>query len=195
MKHSVLYFATKNHTKFITAQRTLCAMIPHLELKQLALDLPELQISDQALISEQKARAAWQQVQAPVLADDGGIYFDAYQGFPGFMTKFVWKSLGVAGILKLLAHNNRVTRKLFLTYCDGPDSVHSFVGQVSGSLIAPPLPLPDQCDCPFEYLVVPDGYDTVYQSLSPEHQTIDSSFRLNGLHKFAQWYIATHPSE
>lgn len=191
---TTLFYATGNANKFETARDFFAQHCPHIELKQLTLDLPERQTHDQKAISQEKALAAWRICKAPVLADDAGVYFDAYQNFPGFMTKYVWESLGVDGIMKLLTENNAATFKIFLTYCNGPDQMHTVIGSASGTCVSPHQPIPANSGKPFLYFFVPNGYALPYMQLAPQNQNTTTSFRLNGLHKFSQWYNATHPS-
>lgn len=188
-----IYYATGNRHKFEAAQTFFAQHCPQITLKRLTIDLPERQTHDQKAISQEKALAAWNEVQAPVITDDAGVYFDAYPNFPGFMTRFVWESLGTEGMLKLLDQNNRVSQRVFITYCNGPDTIHTVVGEVAGHLVQPEEPVPADTGKPFLYLVIPDGFEKPFMSLPPEQQTADSSFRYNGLRAFAQWYNTTRP--
>ena len=160
--HNEIFYATGNKNKFEVARDLLAALCPTITLTQLAFDFAERQTSDQAAISREKALAAWRMVHAPVLADDAGVYFDAYPGFPGFMTKYVWQSLGEDGIFKLLEDNHSVSTKLFLTYCNGPNQVHEFIGATHGILKRPEEPLAASCNKPFNFMMVIEGYDRAF---------------------------------
>jgi len=55
---------------------------------------------------ENTARKAAQkladELQFPIVLEDTGLFFEAYDGFPGPSPKFVFKTLGYRGIFKLL---------------------------------------------------------------------------------------------
>lgn len=188
MQHEIFY-ATGNDAKFETAKRFLAEKASFLKLTQIDLDLPELQILDQAEISRQKARAAWQQLKKPVLVDDAGIYFDAYPGFPGFMSKFIWQSLGIDGIFKLLDTNPKAHFSVFFTYCTGEDQLHCFEGTAHGTMIRPSFTIDRNSGKPYSYLLAPEGEEESFAQCSLEDMAPNQQFRLNGLQAFADWAL------
>ena len=175
-----LYYATSNPYKFEAARSYFRIHCPDISLIQLPFEASERQTHDQQAISQEKAYAAWCHIQAPVIADDAGVYFEAYNNFPGFMTRFVWEALGTAGMLKLVEHNNQVTQKVFITYCNGKNDIHTVQGSVTGRLVSPEIPVPSDSTKPFLYLVIPNGYEKPFMSLPLEEQNENTSFRLNG---------------
>lgn len=189
MQHEIFY-ATGNHAKFKTAQRFLAEKAPFLTLIQVDLDLPELQILDQAEISRYKARAAWQHLQKPVLVDDAGVYFDAYPHFPGFMSKFIWQSLGIEGIFKLLDDNPKAHFSVFFTYCDGTEQLHCFEGTARGTMVRPSFPVDRTSGKPYSYLLAPEGEEESFAQCRLEDMIPNQQFRLNGLQAFADWFTA-----
>lgn len=188
MIHKELFYATGNPQKLKTSTLFFKQHLPAIELKAFPIDFAEKQTHDQAAIAQEKALAAWHILKKPVLADDAGIYFDAYNNFPGYMTKDVWYGIGIPGIFKLLDENAGATMKLFLTYCNGPDNIHSFVGEIHGTMVRPTKPVDPNCGKPFDYLLQPDGYDQVSGHYADTPEALATSFRLDGLNKFAQWY-------
>jgi len=183
-----IYYATSNRDKFAIAQNYFSQQCPEILLTQYEVDLPERQTHDQAAIAREKAHAAWKLLQQPVLVDDGGMYFDAYDNFPGFMTRYTYYALGLKGIFKLLEENNQASFRLFLVYCDAPDSMHEFLGEKHGAIVPPQKPIPTTCKTPWNYLFVSDGCDKPYAALSLKEQTPQTSFRLAALDQFIQWY-------
>ena len=100
MKHEI-YYATGNSGKFEEAQDCIKKHAPFIELKQLDVDIEEIQTLDQETIALDKARKAFKTVGKPVLVDDAGIFFDKYQNFPGTLSKFIFKTLCFDGVFKL----------------------------------------------------------------------------------------------
>jgi XTP/dITP diphosphohydrolase len=192
MKNSLkeIFYATSNKMKFNYARSVISPLIPSLQITQLDDEIPEAQTFDQASIARAKAVTAWHKHKTPVLADDGGIYFDAYPQFPGFMTKYAWQSLGVDGIFRLVHDNPKATFKLYLAYCEGPapEDCHIFEGQTRGTLVRPPHPVAPDTPKPFQYLLQPEGARCAYEYLSEEEKNEVVWFRVHALTLFANWY-------
>ena len=66
---------------------------PRCNLERVKVDLPELQAATTTEVALEKARAAFVQLQKPVVVEDAGIELDAFGGFPGPFIKF-WEVLG-----------------------------------------------------------------------------------------------------
>lgn len=73
-----------------------------LEVEHVACDLPELRDNDVGVIAREKARCAYEMLNAPLIVDDTGFFIDALAGFPGPYAAYVQDTLGNAGILKLM---------------------------------------------------------------------------------------------
>lgn len=79
---------TSNESKWLEAQRIL-----GFSLQRARLDLPELQAATTREVALDKARAAFAQLQRPVIVEDAGLELSAFGGFPGPFIKF-WEQLG-----------------------------------------------------------------------------------------------------
>jgi XTP/dITP diphosphohydrolase len=112
-----VYFVTSNPLKLLE-MRTAIA-VPHLH--GCDFDLPELKHDSIEKIAEDKARQAYAIVRRPVLCTDGGIFMDAYDGFPGPNSKQAATKLKPEGLLKLLVEvDNRDGRRMnAAAYFDG----------------------------------------------------------------------------
>jgi inosine/xanthosine triphosphate pyrophosphatase family protein len=97
----MLHLLTSNPKKYepfadLLAELQIVLRVPEFEL-------PELQEEDFLAVLGRKARLAAEALGEPCLVDDAGLFLDAYPGFPGPFTRFACKSLGAAGIERLLA--------------------------------------------------------------------------------------------
>jgi len=187
MNKTVIYYATGNRYKFLFSKNYIEKALSDVEVRHLAVDFPERQTHDQEAIAHEKAALAYAQCKAPVLADDAGMYMDAYTNFPGFMAKFVYESLGVKGLLTLAQDNNKASLKIFLAYCNG-DEKQTFIGEQHGVLQAPESAIPADTGQPFNYLLVPSGAQKAFALLSEEEKARVGSFRMFALHAFVTWY-------
>lgn len=66
------------------------------------LDIMEPQFDTVHEVSKYKALKAFEILKEPVLVEDGGFSVFELNGFPGVYTKYVLKTLGADGILKLM---------------------------------------------------------------------------------------------
>ena len=66
------------------------------------LDIMEPQFDTVHEVSKFKALKAFEVLKEPVLVEDGGFSVFELKGFPGVYTKYVLKTLGADGILKLM---------------------------------------------------------------------------------------------
>lgn len=131
-------FVTTNEHKHREVQKIL-----GVELERADLDLPEIQAIDPAEVASDKARAAREALGTPalpVLAEDSGLMLDAWDGFPGALTKWLMHSVGNEGLLRMLPKGEdrsaRAVCVVALAAVDG--KVHTFRGEVPGTLAPEP---------------------------------------------------------
>jgi XTP/dITP diphosphohydrolase len=94
-----IYFATSNKNKFNEASRILEKY--GYELVLFSFEKKELQSTDLGEIALQSALIAYTYVNAPVVVEDSGLFIKALNGFPGPFSSYVYKTIGVRGVLKL----------------------------------------------------------------------------------------------
>jgi XTP/dITP diphosphohydrolase len=109
------------------------------ELERAELDLPEIQAIDPAEVAQEKARAAREALgepEIPVLVEDSGIMVDAWDGFPGALTKWLMRSVGNEGLLRMLGTDeNRSARAVcVVALAEADGTVHTFRGEVPGTV-------------------------------------------------------------
>jgi XTP/dITP diphosphohydrolase len=131
-------FVTTNEHKRREVQEIL-----GLELERVDLDLPEIQAIEPAEVAAEKARAAREALGAPdlpVLVEDSGLMVDAWDGFPGALTKWLMQSVGNEGLLRMLSEGGdrsaRAVCVVALAEADG--TVRTFRGEVPGTLASEP---------------------------------------------------------
>jgi ATP adenylyltransferase len=97
----MLTLVTSNPAKYAPFARDLERL--RLTLEPPAQPLPEVQSLSFTETLTAKARAAADMFGRPVLVDDTGLVLEAYAPFPGPLTATVLRSLGTAGLRRLLA--------------------------------------------------------------------------------------------
>ena len=131
-------FVTTNEHKRREVQEIL-----GFELEWVDLDLPEIQAIEPAEVAAEKVRAARQALGAPdlpVLVEDSGLMVDAWNGFPGALTKWLMRSVGNDGLLRILPPGeDRSARAVCVVALAEPDgTVRTFRGEVPGTLVQRP---------------------------------------------------------
>ena len=161
-------FVTSNHNKAREA-----AEILGIELRSIALDLPELQDLDVAQVAAVKATAAREAIGAPdspILVEDSGLVVEAWNGLPGALTKWFLASVGNEGILNMLSgekdRSARAVCAVAIAFADGYTRV--FLGEVGGSIALEPR---GSGGFGWDPIFVPEGYSETYAELgSRKHE-------------------------
>lgn len=176
-----IVFASTNQNKHREVQSILA---PHgIDAEFVRAELTEIQSDSLEAIAREKAKSAFAQVSKPVIVEDDGLSIDALKGFPGQYSSYVFKTLGNAGILKLLSgvHDRSASFVSLMAFCDGKD-VTVFEGRVSGRISEREA----KGGWGYDPIFVPDGADHAYAELENKN---DYSHRRKALDLFAEWYL------
>ena len=85
-----LYLVTGNKDKLREAQQILGEQI-----KNIDIDLEEIQELDSDKVSEHKAKLAWEKVKRPLITWENALYISCLNDFPGPLIKWFWKTVGL----------------------------------------------------------------------------------------------------
>jgi len=116
-----------------------------------------------------KAQAAYNIMTGPVVADDTGVFFHAYDNFPGHLPKRVFREIGFDGLMKKLDGKDRTAsfRTMLCYYTDfGPQF---FQGEMKGRIDVRVHPerVPG---LPYERIFIPDGIDRAVSEMTFEEK-------------------------
>ena len=128
-----LFFVTGNNKKFEEAQ----LILPN--LKQLNIDLPEIQEIDARKIVENKMKEALRHKKGEIVIEDTSLYLDCLNGLPGPLIKWFTKTVKIDGLAKIAKklENNRAQAKTIVGYAKNPQEIYFFEGVIKGNIIAP----------------------------------------------------------
>lgn len=120
-------------------------------------DIPEYRFDTLEEVSGGKAERAFEHFQKPLLVDDTGIFFQAFDRFPGVVTRFVFEQLGFDGLLSLLkGRDRRAYYKSCITYIDEPGNHKTFTGEFHGTIAEKPSEKVD-LHFPYDSIFIPEG--------------------------------------
>jgi non-canonical purine NTP pyrophosphatase (RdgB/HAM1 family) len=167
----VLTFITSSANKLAEVERILGR-----PLERAALPLEEIQAIGLEPVVHHKAHQAYAHLGRPVLVEDTGLAFAAWNGLPGALIKWFLATLGTEGICRLLrGETNRVARATSLFgYCDGT-GCQVFSGTVSG--IVPEVPRGAN-GFGWDAIFQPHGSDRTFAEMTPEEKDRFSMRRL-----------------
>lgn len=179
-------FVTTNKHKFEEAKDILKGY--PLELEQVDIEYEENHDASLETIAFTAAKAMAGQLGRPVVLEDTGLFFEAYQGFPGALPKFVFNTLGYRGIFKLLEGEDR--RAYFRTvagFCEPSGEPKLFPGVMRGQLTDKVFN-PEADAMPYDRIFIPDGYEVTISDLSLAEKSKFSQ-RAEAFRKFGEYIV------
>jgi len=112
-----IYIVTKNKHKVEEAKSVFSEY--GINVEQISEDKDEPKNLGLQDVSEMNARKFHESTGKPIIVDDTGVFFLAYQNFPGNHPKLMFSSLGYKGLLKLVDGENRDAEfRTVVSYCD-----------------------------------------------------------------------------
>lgn len=130
----LIFFATGNIHKFNEARRILAEY--DISVAMVKVKTLEIQDDDIENIAGASVLDAVRKINLPVIVEDAGLFIDALNGFPGPYSSYVYRKIGLDGILKLLEgiENRRAMFKSVVAFSDIDESVRYFRGFVEGRI-------------------------------------------------------------
>jgi len=130
----VAYFVTSNVHKFQEARQVLSTY--RLATAKLKVEAVEIQDDRLENIAKYSALDAVKNCGLPVFVEDAGLFVDSLKGFPGPYSKYIYNTVGLKGILKLMKNiENRTAHfKSVVAFATPEEQPICFVGKVEGKL-------------------------------------------------------------
>ncbi len=165
--HSVLHnvkFVTGNPNKVREAGEILGMALEQVNLPE----LHEIQTHDLEGIIEDKTRQAYKAVNGPVLVEDSGLLFSAWNGLPGALVKWFENTVGCEGMLKMLEpfDNREAFALCYVGFHDGKN-IKTAKGMVKGRVADQ---LQGSNGFGWDTLFIPDGHDRTYAEMSAQEK-------------------------
>lgn len=132
--HKRIYFLTKNRGKFREALAVAACL--DIRLQMLARRKIEIQSDSLREIAAFSAQDAANRLCVAVLAEDAGLFIDALGDFPGPYSSYVFKRIGIGGILTLMnGMSGRNARfRSAVAFCIPHERPKCFEGTVEGTI-------------------------------------------------------------
>ena len=141
-KRKVINFVSGNKNKLRELNEILSENFKDIIVKQLDIDLPELQgipediVRGKLKLAIEKAKG----LEGPVLVEDTSLCFNAYGGLPGPYIKYFLKSIKQEGLYKMACafeDRSAYAQSIFGLQKNGNSEPHLFIGKTDGEIVSP----------------------------------------------------------
>lgn len=181
----LIFFVTENTHKFNEARSVLAEY--NIAVAMIKTRTLEIQDDDIENIARFRALHAAREVNLPVIVEDAGLFIDALGGFPGPYSSYVYRKIGLEGILKLLdGVSNRSARfKSVVAFCDPDNNLKCFHGIVEGRISSE---VRGASGFGFDPIFEPnESLGKTFGEMTTEEKC-RFSHRAKALREFARWY-------
>ena len=183
-----IQLATKNLDKY-EEMRTI---LDEYELDLRVVDIKGIEIQAFSVlnVAEHSAKVIATKTKDAFLVEDAGMYINSLYGFPGPYSSFVYKTLGLGGIVRLVKNRDDKTAEFHssLVFGENGKIIKKFVGITEGK-ISTNL----QGDQGFGYdpIFIPKGKNKTYAEMSLVEKN-QVSHRSKATRAFAEWLRKNH---
>jgi XTP/dITP diphosphohydrolase len=185
-KSSVLFFATGNLHKFNEVQHFLRDY--PIELKSVDLKGPEIQGKTVEEIAVASVHQAYEKMRESIFIEDTGLFIKQLRGFPGPFSSYVYDTIGIDGVLKLLesVQDRSAEFRSAIAFCAPGIPPISFIGISSGTIS---LRKRGSYGFGFDPIFKPaDGHNKTFAEMDLEEKN-RISHRTRSLKKLITWYL------
>jgi XTP/dITP diphosphohydrolase len=140
-----------------------------------------------------KARQAFAIVKAPVIAEDTGVFFEAFENWPGAKAKRVFEKIGFGGLLRKIAGKSRKARfETIICFTADGKKFKCFKGVFRGTICGEVHDLKKDV-LPYEKIFIPNGMKKTLSSV-PRSVKNRFSHRAQAAEKLGGWLISKDKS-
>ena len=181
---NTVWFMTQNPDKFREARSILDGQ--GIQIRQLRQAKVEVQDSSLEKIARFAVKAASVNRTGLLVVEDSGLFIEALKGFPGPFSSYVYKTIGLNGILSLM-HDQRKRNAYFQTSIAVASinvSPRVFTGTVRGSVSRQ---IRGTAGFGYDPIFIPEGFRETFGQTRADFKN-KTSHRARAFLKFANWY-------
>lgn len=129
------------------------------QVEQKSMEYEEDKEAGMEEIVKKGAKELSQKLHESLFVEDTGLFFKAYNNFPGAYPKFIYHAIGYDGIFRLLVGKDRSAYfKTVIGYCEPNGDPVCFEGIMNGQITTEVFD-PDVEIMPYDRIFIPKGYD------------------------------------
>jgi len=131
-----LYFITSNVGKYNEAKQSFSDL--DINIVQKNIGYPEIQADSLEEVAFYGIDYLKNKLKEPFIIEDAGLFIDAFDGFPGVYSKYVFQRIGCLGILKLFKdfedEDRKAAFKSVYAYYEPKTKPFVFIGECQGEI-------------------------------------------------------------
>ena len=141
-KRKIINFVSGNKNKLKELNQIINTHIKDIEVKQLDIDLPELQGTPEDIVRG-KLKLALEKsknLDGPVLVEDTSLCFNAYNGLPGAYIKYFLKAIKPEGLYKMACvfdDHSAYAQSIYGLQKNEKEEPKLFIGKTDGEIVSP----------------------------------------------------------
>jgi non-canonical purine NTP pyrophosphatase (RdgB/HAM1 family) len=141
-----------------------------------SLKIDEVQSDDISKIVIHKAKQSYDIVNLPVLVEDSGLFFSAWNGLPGPFIIWFETSVGCQGLLKMIEgfENRKALAVCFVAIFDGKEMIIG-KGEVRGKIASSII---GGNGFGWDVIFIPEGHKKTFAEMAPSEKNLISHRRL-----------------
>jgi len=176
-----IYFVTGNRNKFREGASILKKY--GVVLKMYRTDKVEIQSNSLRQIVKYALQSL--NLDKPFIVEDAGLFIKSLNGFPGPYSKYVYKTIGLNGILKLMQNilNREAYFKSVIGYCEPNGLIKFFEGRVYGYIS---YKIRGKYGFGYDPIFIPSGLDKTFGEM-PMYLKNKYSHRSRAFRKLGKW--------
>jgi len=161
---SKIAFVTTNKHKFKEVSGVLKEF--GVEIEQVIMEYDEDKEKSMEEIVVPAAKMLANKLNREVIIDDTGLFFKAYNNFPGALPKYIFNAIGYDGIFRLLAGLDRSAYfETFIGYCKPGGETKTFKGIMEGKIIEKIINAGQDHMC-YDRIFIPKGHDKTISEMT-----------------------------
>lgn len=164
-----IYFVSTNRNKLKEIEEIL-----GFKLRYINLNLSEIQAVEVEKVVEHKVKQAFKKIKKPVIVEDTGLYFDAWNGLPGALIKLFGKRIGYQNLGNLLKKNKKAIAKTVIAYFDGKN-YKKFIGSIKGKISRKAK---GKRNFGWDIIFIPNGYKKTFAQMTGKEKNSISMRRI-----------------
>ena len=141
-RRKIINFVSGNKNKLRELSDIFNEHFKDVEIKQLDIDLPELQGNPEDIVKG-KLKLALEKakkLEGPVLVEDTSLCFNSYGGLPGAYIKYFLKNIKPEGLYKMACAFNdhsAYAQSIYGLQKNKKEEPHLFIGKTEGEIVSP----------------------------------------------------------
>jgi XTP/dITP diphosphohydrolase len=187
LKGRMIFFATNNVNKFNEVRRVLAEF--KIASGMLRAKTVEIQSDKLSEIARASVVDAFGRCRLPIIVEDAGLFIDALHDFPGPYAAYAYKTIGNAGLLKLMTNveGRKAKFQSVIAYYDGHSAPLCFEGEAAGRITNEERKGNGKSGFGFDPIFQPAGSAKTFAEMAIEEKN-RFSHRAKAVRKFAEWY-------